>query len=91
MAKMKLPSRVCNVLAALLSQGFTLEYSSMADGDICVSLYKNGKYRTCFFLISDRGFNMLDIEYNNIRKVLSPRVQKKSAAVLKHLEGIIEY
>jgi hypothetical protein len=91
MAKMKLPSRVCNVLAALLSQGFTLEYSSMADGDICVSLYKNDEYQTGFFLISDRGFDMFDIEYKKMRKVLNPRVQKKSAAVLKHLEGIIEY
>lgn len=91
MAKMKLPSRVCNVLAALLSQGFTLEYSSMANGDICVNLYKNGKYLTCFFLILDKGFDMYNIDYKDIRKVLSPRVQKKSAAVLKHLEGIIEY
>lgn len=91
MAKMQLPSRVVDVLAALKTQGFKTEFHSMADGDICVEVFKDGHYLIRFFLRQEIGFDMFNHEYKTICDVLDPRVQKKSAAVLKYLEGIIEY
>lgn len=91
MSKMQLPSRVVDVLAALRTQGYDMKFKTIADGDICVDVYKNGKYRIDFFLRHDNGFDMSDYCYERMCNVLDPRVQKKSAAVLKYLEGIIEY
>lgn len=91
MAKMQLPSRVTNVLAALKTQGYNTKFSSMADGDIIVEIFKGEDYRTSFFLRHHIEFDMLDTEYKRMCDVVDPRVQKKSAAVLKYLEGIIEY
>ena len=91
MKQMQLPSRVVDVLAALKTQGFNMEFSTMADGNICVEVRKDGRYRTSFFLRHNKGFDMYDHEYKDMCDVLDPRVQKKSAAVLKYLEGIIEY
>lgn len=91
MNTMQLPSRVIDVLAALKTQGYDITFKSLADGDIYVKAFKDNVYRTNFFLREDIGFDMLDFVYEDICKVLDPRVQKKSAAVLKYLEGIIEY
>lgn len=91
MKQMQLPSRVVDVLAALKTQGFDMEFRSMASGNIVVEVFKDGRYRTSFFLYHDREFDMYDHEYKDMCDVLDPRVQKKSAAVLKYLEGIIEY
>ncbi len=91
MEKMQLPSRVVDVLAALKTQGYTMEFKPMANGDIVVDVYKDGKYRTDFFLLHNNGFDTYDSHYNKMCDVIDPRVQKKSAAVLKYLEGIIEY
>lgn len=91
MNNMQLPSRVVNVLAALKTQGYTMEFNSMADGDIMANVYRNGKYRTSFLLVHDKEFDMYDCDYEKMCDVVDPRVQKKSAAVLKYLEGIIEY
>lgn len=91
MAKMQLPSRVADVLAALRTQGFDMEFSQLADGNICVEVFKDRHYRISFFLRHNKGFDMYDHEYNTMCNVVDPRVQKKSAAVLKYLEGIIEY
>lgn len=91
MAKMQLPSRVVDVLAALRTQGYDMEFRSMADGNICVEVSKDKHYRISFFLRHHRGFDMYDCEYRTMCDVIDPRVQKKSAAVLKYLEGIIEY
>jgi hypothetical protein len=91
MDKMQLPSRVVDVLAALKTQGYVMEFSSMADGDICVDVFKDGHHRINFFLRQHSGFDMLNCEYETMCNVVDPRVQRKSAAVLKYLEGIIEY
>lgn len=91
MNQMQLPSRVVDVLAALKTQGFDVKFKPMADGDICVNVYKDSKYRTDFFLRHNDGFDMFNDDYNKLCDVVDPRVQKKSAAVLKYLEGIIEY
>lgn len=91
MSKMQLPSRVVDVLAALRTQGYETKFSSFADGDIGVSVFKDGHYRIEFFLRQHKGFDMHDCEYKKMCDVIDPRVQKKSAAVLKYLEGIIEY
>ena len=91
MNKMQLPSRVTDVLAALKTQGFNMEFKSMADGDINVDVFKDGKYRTQFFLYHNDGFDTTNNEYEKMCDVVDPRVQRKSAAVLKYLEGIIEY
>lgn len=91
MAKMQLPSRVVDVLAALKTQGFVMKFSSMADGDIAVEVFKDGHYRITFFLRHNKGFDMSDSQYTDMCNVVDPRVQKKSAAVLKYLEGTIEY
>jgi hypothetical protein len=88
---MQLPSRVTNVMAALKTQGFEMKFSSMADGDICVEVFKDSKYRISFFLRQHTGFDMSNSQYEDMCNVVDPRVQKKSAAVLKYLEGIIEY
>jgi hypothetical protein len=50
MAKMQLPSRVTNVMAALKTQGYEMKFKSFADGDIGVSVFKDGHYRIEFFL-----------------------------------------
>ena len=91
MNNMQLPSRVINVLAALKTQGFKMEFKPMANGNIIVDVYKNDEYQTNFFLKHNNGFDMHDVDYNKMCDVVDPRVQKKSAAVLKYLEGIIEY
>lgn len=91
MNKMQLPSRVINVLAALKTQGNEMRFSPMADGDIFVYVRKNGEFRTSFLLVHDKEFDMFDTDYEKMCNVVDPRVQKKSAAVLKYLEGIIEY
>ena len=91
MEQMQLPSRVVDVLAALKTQGFDMKFRSMADGDIVVEVFKEKRFRISFFLRHDKGFDMLDCEYRTMCDVVDPRVQKKSAAVLKYLEGIIEY
>jgi hypothetical protein len=91
MNNMQLPSRVVDVLAALKTQGYKMEFSTMADGDICVEVFKDGHYRISFFLRHNLGFDMSDPQYKEMCDVVDPRVQKKSAAVLKYLEGIIEY
>lgn len=91
MNKMQLPSRVTDVLAALKTQGYEMRFSPMADGDIHVEVYKDDHYRTSFSLIFNKEFDMYDCDYRKMCDVVDPRVQKKSAAVLKYLEGIIEY
>lgn len=91
MNKMQLPSRVTNVLAALKTQGHTMEFEPTAEGDIRVNVRKNGKLKTFFWLLYEREFDMFDCDYKRMCNVVDPRVQKKSAAVLKYLEGIIEY
>lgn len=91
MDKMQLPSRVVDVLAALKTQGYVMGFSSMADGDICVDVFKDNHHRINFFLRQHLGFDMLNCEYETMCDVVDPRVQRKSAAVLKYLEGIIEY
>lgn len=91
MNQMQLPSRVVDVLAALKTQGYDLVFSPMADGDIDVEVRKDGRYRISFFLKHKEGFDMADHAYKTMCDVVDPRVQKKSAAVLKYLEGIIEY
>lgn len=91
MNKMQLPSRVVDVLAALKTQGFDMKFKSFADGDIGIEIFRDGEYRTQFFLYHNYGFDMCDSDYRKMCDVVDPRVQKKSAAVLKYLEGIIEY
>jgi hypothetical protein len=91
MNNMQLPSRVVDVLAALKTQGFEMRFSQMAGGNICVRVFKGNTYRTSFFLRHDKEFDMYDSEYEIMCDVVDPRVQRKSAAVLKYLEGIIEY
>lgn len=91
MEKMQLPSRVINVLAALRTQGFEMKFSQFADGDICVEIFKDGKFCYQFYLYHNNGFDTTNREYERICDIVDPRVQKKSAAVLKYLEGIIEY
>lgn len=91
MNKMQLPSRVTDVLAALKTQGYDIEFRPTASGNICVYVYKDGRYRIDFFLMHNIGFDMYDCEYEKMCDVVDPRVQKKSAAVLKYLEGIIEH
>ena len=91
MNTMQLPSRVVNVLAALRTQGYTMEFKQMASGNIDVEVYKNAKYHTDFLLVCTKDYDMYDSEYEKMCNVIDPRVQKKSAAVLKYLEGIIEY
>lgn len=91
MNTMQLPSRVCDVLAALRTQGFDVKFSPFADGDIGVEVYRKDEYKTSFFLRHEIDFDMYNCEYEKMCDVLDPRVQKKSAAVLKYLEGIINY
>lgn len=91
MNTMQLPSRVCDVLAALRTQGHDMDFAAMASGNICVRVYKDGVYKTSFFLRHEINFDMYDCEFEKMCDVVDPRVQKKSAAVLKYLEGIINY
>lgn len=91
MNQMQLPSRVVDVLAALKTQGYEIKFSAFADGDIDVKVYKDDQYQASFYLLVNHGFDMYDNDYNRMCNVVDPRVQKKSAAVLKYLEGIIEY
>lgn len=91
MNQMQLPSRVVDVLAALKTQGFEVRFEPFADGDIDVKVYKDDRFQTSFLLVHNHGFDTYDSDYNRMCNVVDPRVQKKSAAVLKYLEGIIEY
>jgi hypothetical protein len=91
METMQLPSRVVNVLAALRTQGYDMKFKQMASGNINVEVYKNDKYHTDCLLVCTKDYDMYDSEYEKMCNVIDPRVQKKSAAVLKYLEGIIEY
>lgn len=91
MNQMQLPSRVVDVLAALKTQGYRLDFSTMADGDICVEVYQGKTYRISFFLRQSLGFDMSNSQYETMCNVVDPRVQKKGAAVLRYLEGLIEY
>lgn len=91
MNTMQLPSRVVDVLAALRTQGYAMEFKQMASGNIDVEVYKNSKYHTDFLLVCTKDYDMYDSEYEKMCNVIDPRVQKKCAAVLKYLEGIIEY
>jgi hypothetical protein len=91
MNQMQLPSRVVDVLAALKTQGFEMKFEQYASGNINVQVYKDDRYQTSFLLVHDNEFDMLNSDYNKMCNVVDPRVQKKSAAVLKYLEGIIEY
>lgn len=91
MNKMQLPSRVVDVLAALRTQGYDMKFHTMSDGDIVVDIFKDGQHQTEFFLYHNEGFDMSTYAYKRVCNILDPRVQKKSAAVLKYLEGIIEY
>lgn len=91
MNTMQLPTRVIEVLAALKTQGFTMKVKSMEDGDIMIDIYKDGEYQTDMFLREKLEFDMYDTTYEKICKLIDPRVQRRSAAILKYLEGIIEY
>ena len=91
MNQMQLPSRVVDVLAALKTQGFEMKFEQYASGNINVKVFKDAEYQTSFLLVHDYEFDMLDSDYNKMCNVVDSRVQKKSAAVLKYLEGIIEY
>lgn len=91
MNTMQLPSRVIDVLAALRTQGYDMKFKQLASGNIDVEVYKNDKYHTDFLLACTKDYDMYDSDYKKMCNVIDLRVQKKSAAVLKYLEGIIEY
>jgi hypothetical protein len=91
MNTVQLPSRVIDVMAALKTQGYKMRFSQLGNGNICVEIFKNDRYQNSFYLQPDKGFDMHNGSYEEICNLLDPNFQKRNAAVLKYLEGIIEY
>lgn len=90
MNEMLIPSRVLYVLAALKSQGFTLEFSLMADGDINLKVFNKGEFKYQTYLRSKIDYDMYDTPYETLCNLADAKLQTKSAAVLEFLEELKE-